>query len=669
MKKNKSVAAQKGSKRPYLWLIVSVAVIVRLIYISEIKPLPFFLTPVGDEAAYHKTAQLILSGDILAGKRAFYQDPLYPYFLASVYMVFGDSVIVPKTIQLFAGIGSCLLIYLISQMVFGLEEAVIAGFMSSVYPLFYFFEAQLLKSSLVVFFTLVLFYLLLKYRDTRKPSLLFFAGLSQGLDVASQGHSYFFIPFIVLWLFTLSPDTSPLVALKSKIKMFAIFLAGMSVVIVPITVRNYMVSKDFVLVTYQGGTNFFIGNNKDANGIYVPLREGRELPPYEEIDAVELAQKESGRTLHPSEVSTFWFHKGLRYIIDNPAGYAKLLAEKTFLFLNKLEISDVVDYYFIKDQSWLFNIPFLHFGCIIPLAVAGLMLGWKEKEEKVVLLYYFALAAFLSLILFYVFSRYRLQGIAFFIILAAHGLIVIKRHIVNHRYKKLLFIAPALCIFLYISNRSNTIISQGLGYGLMGDMCMQKKQYDQALKYFIQALKRKPNDFSVQVNLHWQVAKCLFELRDFDKSLIEFSHVLAIEQLKNAPQFEDIIYSTKMSMGIIYRIKNDYPRALEIFSELRTTYPDRLPVRISLSTVYKKLNKNKEAFRELAYVVERDSMNIVALNNIANLYRDTGSYGIADTYYQKCLTIDPSNTVVHKNIERMHEMQKGGNRMTEGGIN
>ncbi|NIN01520.1 MAG: hypothetical protein GTO24_26530, partial [candidate division Zixibacteria bacterium] len=40
--------------------------------------------------------------------------------------------------------------------------------------------------------------------------------------------------------------------------------------IAPVTLRNYFVGKDLVLIAWQGGLNFYLGNNPDATG-YTPV--------------------------------------------------------------------------------------------------------------------------------------------------------------------------------------------------------------------------------------------------------------------------------------------------------------------------------------------------------------------------------------------------------------
>src|SRR5439155_1201234 len=83
-------------------------------------------------------------------------------------------------------------------------------------------------------------------------------------------------------------------------------VAGLSIVLLPIGVRNAIVGGEFHLTTAQSGPNLFIGNHSQADGTYVPLRAGRGSPEYERSDATDLAQRAAGRPLSPGEVSAYW---------------------------------------------------------------------------------------------------------------------------------------------------------------------------------------------------------------------------------------------------------------------------------------------------------------------------------------------------------------------------
>src|SRR5436309_556610 len=76
---------------PFLWqgvLIFVVAILVRLIHLWQIRDAPFFSILMGDARVYDQWALEIARGDWI-GQTVFYQAPLYPYFLGTLYAIAG----------------------------------------------------------------------------------------------------------------------------------------------------------------------------------------------------------------------------------------------------------------------------------------------------------------------------------------------------------------------------------------------------------------------------------------------------------------------------------------------------------------------------------------------------------------------------------------------------
>src|SRR3972149_12243463 len=76
----------------------------------EFRHSPFARVPVLDEKAYINWARQIAAGEVM-GQGVFYQDPLYPYFLALVFKGWGESLWAVRLIQAALGLLS---VYLVS---------------------------------------------------------------------------------------------------------------------------------------------------------------------------------------------------------------------------------------------------------------------------------------------------------------------------------------------------------------------------------------------------------------------------------------------------------------------------------------------------------------------------------------------------------------------------
>ena len=82
------IGKKRGVKR-WALAVFGLALTLRILHIVAIsKSSPFFGVLPGDLAAYDRWALRILEQGWL-GREIFYQDPLYPYFLALFYKVIG----------------------------------------------------------------------------------------------------------------------------------------------------------------------------------------------------------------------------------------------------------------------------------------------------------------------------------------------------------------------------------------------------------------------------------------------------------------------------------------------------------------------------------------------------------------------------------------------------
>src|SRR6266576_2367941 len=78
-----------------LALIGGGALLLRLIYLFELRNTPFFSVIIGDGQQYDSWARQIAGGQWI-GSEVFYQTPLYPYFLAVIFKLAGHDLFVVR---------------------------------------------------------------------------------------------------------------------------------------------------------------------------------------------------------------------------------------------------------------------------------------------------------------------------------------------------------------------------------------------------------------------------------------------------------------------------------------------------------------------------------------------------------------------------------------------
>ncbi|KPL02094.1 MAG: hypothetical protein AMJ73_09215, partial [candidate division Zixibacteria bacterium SM1_73] len=180
----------------------------------------------------------------------------YAYFLAIVYKIFGHNYIIPRLIQHLIGSFSCILVYLLAKRLFDRKVAAVAALIAATYGMFFYFENELLLDSFLVFFDLLLLLSLLRARDNPKLWSWLLCGIILGFSAITRPNILIFIPFVWLWILLFFLKVK---RLKEVLVFCVMFLIGATLVISPVTLRNYLVGKDIVLIASQGGINFYIG--------------------------------------------------------------------------------------------------------------------------------------------------------------------------------------------------------------------------------------------------------------------------------------------------------------------------------------------------------------------------------------------------------------------------
>jgi hypothetical protein len=200
----------------------------------------------------------------------------------------------------------------------------------------------------------------------------------------------------------------------------ALFAAGLACALVPVAWRNHRVSGAWVLTTTQAGQNFYTGNNElNPWGAYGAVPFVRGNPHFEEDDFRAEAERRSGWSLAPREVSRFWFAEGFRHVRAHPAFALRATVRKLALFWNDFEISDNQDQYLLERVSWVLRLPLLGFGWLPPLALIGALAARRTRAVRILVAFVAVYCA--SVVAFFVFSRYRIQIVPALLPLAALG--------------------------------------------------------------------------------------------------------------------------------------------------------------------------------------------------------------------------------------------------------
>jgi tetratricopeptide (TPR) repeat protein len=533
--------------RKELYFILGIFVfsfILRLIYLLQIRSNPFFSFPIMDPLYHDLWAQSIAQGNWI-GDQVFFRAPFYPYFLGAIYKLFGHNYFIPRLIQHLLGSFSVVLIYFLAKKLFNKKVAYLSAIFASIYWIFFYFEGELLLDSLLIPFGILLVLFLLYSADSSRKSGFFLAGLVAGLFAITRPNILIFIPIVLLWIFLFLKFD-----LKKKFIFTLFFLVGLFLLIFPVTLRNYLVGKDFVLIASQGGINFYIGNNPEANGL------SAVLPPFgddwEYTDAVNEVQKATDKIPKPSEVSNYYLKKGLNFIFDSPQKFLSLFIKKLYLFWNSYEPSNNQDIYFFKRYSSLIHILPLGFWLISPLSLLGIFLCLKDWKRFFLPLSFIFSYTF-SILLFFINSRFRLPVLPFLLIFASVALIQIFEFIRDFSYKKIFLSLIFLLLSFFLAN-SNLYHLQKENFAQahfsLGNLFLRKGELQKAEEQYLLALEKNPSVRRAHLNLGY----IYFNEGNYLLAEKEFS-----EEIKLYPQHE----KAYNNLSTLYRFKGDYTKARE----------------------------------------------------------------------------------------------------------
>ena len=438
-------SARRGIELYFAISIFAFAFLLRLIYIFEISASPFFENLVIDCRRYSEWGHEIAAGNWL-GDGVYYQSPLYAYFLGFVYRFISTDLFAVRLIQAAIGSASCVLLYMIAARLFDRRAGLLAGFLAAAFAPLIYYDCMIMKTVLSVFLAALGLLLLLKAVESNRPGLWLACGLVWGAAALARENYLLIAAAFGIWQIIRHLRDRRAVRLRP----FWLYAVGIALVILPVTIRNVTVSGDFALVTSNLGQNLYIGNNPvNRTGAYEAPEFVVASPLYEEKAFRDAAENLTGRTMTTGEVSAFFRRRALDWMSANPGPAFALMGKKFLLFFNNYEVADNQSIYFMERYSWLLALDFVRFGLIAPLGILGLVLLWRQRS-KYAPFFIFGILYAVSVIAFFVFSRYRLPVVVIFLPPAAYAALWLIDRLKAREWKavRVPFIV-LVCLFAY----------------------------------------------------------------------------------------------------------------------------------------------------------------------------------------------------------------------------
>ncbi|MGB2769531.1 MAG: tetratricopeptide repeat protein, partial [Candidatus Zixiibacteriota bacterium] len=366
-----------------------------------------------------------------------------------------------------------------------------------------------------------------------------------------------------------------------------------------------------------------------------------------------IAEETMGRSLKPSEQSRFWYVEGLKFIVNEPVNYLRLMLKKSILFWNGNELGNNRDLYFFTRSSsvlrlllWRF-IVYFPFGLIAPLALVGIILAHRAKKD-VLLLEIFLFVYMLSIILFFVNARYRVPLIPVLILFAAYAIDWFISRIRERKYLpvgKYVFVLLVFLIPINLSMSKYRTANLAHAHYTMGVLHTKKGDGIGAIKEFQKALEYNPYLPEAYVNLG-----ALFGDQGRHRLALEYFQKALENGADSAFILSNMGYAY-FSLGVLDQAEKDYKLSLLLRGDPEVHY--------LLGDLYSRRGMLKDAAGEFEKTIELDPRHVLALYRLAEIYRQMGRKEEAIIRLEKFVRSGKGNPVERDMIERLLKELKG----------
>ena len=650
----------------------------RVVYVLELRSSPLADFPVLDELYHVEWARALAAGNWI-GDAVFFRAPLYPYLLGVVFSALGENLLAARLVQAVVGALACPAVYALGRRLFGGREARLAAAVAALYPFLIYYANELLIVTLAVLLDLLLLLALLRADELPSRRRWFAAGVVAGLSAIARPNVLVFLPGVFLWMWwrartgrereedTRVRERSGGTAggphggrkargragFRTAAARFALVLLGTSVAVVPVTLRNYYVGRDFVPIASQGGINFFIGNNSSSDGASAVLPVLGES--WQNEDAERIAQAHAGRELKPSEVSAFWYARGREFILGRPGAAARLFLRKLVLFWDRYELANNKDVYFFGNMSVVFrSLAWLNFGLVAPLALVGMFLTVR-RNPGAALAAVFVVSYMAGILLFFVNARFRLPVVPVLMVFAAAGALRLVRYAVRGDVRRLtpaLLALAAAALFVNYDFYGTHLGDRAQTHMTLGRASAARGRAEEAIREYRRAIELSPG-YAKAYNSMGLSLEALG--RDDD----------ALEAYLKAAELDTTLASVRNNIGSLHLRRGDVQTAKEWFERALDLDEYLEQAHMNLAMVLAQEGDLPGAEYHLRAAVTANPEFKEAWDALGRVLEETGRLGEAagiNVSAASACIIEPGEAkdLVNEIIERVKKLRGGG---------
>ncbi len=650
-----SVNLTKKAEAAILAVILLLGAALRLLYLGEISSRPDFTHP-GIDAAYHiHWAEGIVTGDWSPWpgrddpqiyRYPYYRPPGYAFFLAAVYRVFGSGPLRSRLVQMAMGLASAALAFYLGRRWSGVFTGLLFAFLQAVYWIFIFYEGELLDPSLSVVLTLAFVGLTASAAFGLSFLKVAAAGLVLGFLVLVRPNALVLYPLAGGWLVW---ELRRRGEKKRSWPVAALLAAAAAAVILPVTVRNYLVGGELVPIATNQGISLLVANNPDSDGTTHSIPEIGEIgTPFDWPRIVRQLSERLGRPLTTAEASDYLSRQAWRFVRDHPGRFLWLTGRKALLFWGPYEIRNVKEVHYARLNSRVLGLIPLNFSLVLALGLAGAVCWWRDIRRGRAgegwasvgtLAALTGLGYFVSMLPFAAAARYRVPVIPFLLWFASWGIVRWAGLLRSGRWKlaAVAFLSAAAVWFVVSRNWAGYRPSPEKWHYDLGLSYLDSGEWEKAVESFEEAIRYRPDygDAFTNMGIAWHRGGRL----DLAERAFRQALRLKPDSLAAHKNLADLLFQAGRSEEGF----DHYRRALEIQSV-------SIPILIDMGNAFRRQGEPERAREKFLRALEVDPASVRAGLGLASVYQDTGDLERAEHYYRRILEFNPGHPLTRYNL-------------------
>jgi tetratricopeptide (TPR) repeat protein len=360
------------------------------------------------------------------------------------------------------------------------------------------------------------------------------------------------------------------------------------------------------------------------------------------------------------------------------------MGRKLGLVWHRVELGDAEDPYTHASWSTVLRVtlPVLHFGTLAPLALLGIWTTWDRRRRLRPL--YWMLAVYpLSVVLFYVFGRYRYPVVGLLALFAGAGLVESPRFFraagAGRRLAAGLTVAGMTIACNWPTDsearaRASTLYNVGVWVG------RRPERSSEAIAWYERSLAIRPDTVEALYNL----ANALKRSGDLARAEASYRRVLAlapelaaahnnlgesleargaraqaIESYRRAVELDPALWEARGNLGLALGRDGHVGEAVDALRAAMRIRPESATLHYNLGTVLAENGRMEEAVGEYRRALELDPSDPRAHNNLGYALAALGRLDEAAAACSEALRLDPDYAAARTNLAAIRAARGG----------